>query len=279
MYIDQFANINNIQLHYIEYENDKPRLLLLHGLTANAHCFAGLIQAGLTDHFSVISVDQRGRGLSTKSCTSFSIEAHALDIIGLLDFLQIEKINIAGHSFGGLMSSYLAFQYPERFDRVIMLDAAPEMNPRTPEMLASTLGRLDRNFTSFDAYLEGIKTAPFMTFWDEAMLAYYQADVTIHDDGSVSTRSSLVDIIAVAKAVGQQDWKICFSQMKQHSLMIVALDHYALGEPLLPVNKAKEAISLMQECRYAEVSGNHQTMLYGKGAVQIVEEMIHFLSV
>jgi pimeloyl-ACP methyl ester carboxylesterase len=278
MYIDQFAKVNNIQLHYIEYENDKPKLLLLHGLTANAHCFAGLIQAGLTDHFSIISVDQRGRGLSSKACASFSIEEHALDIIGLLDFLQIEKIHIAGHSFGGLMASYLAFQYPERFDRVIMLDAAPEMNPRTPEMLASTLGRLDKNFTSFDAYLEGIKAAPFMTFWDEAMLAYYQADVTMHDDGSVSTRSSLLDIIEVAKAVAKQDWKTCFSQMAQSSLMVVALDHYALGEPLLPVNKAKEAISLMQDCGYTEVSGNHQTMLYGKGASQIVQEIIRFLS-
>ncbi len=278
MYIDQFAHVNNIQLHVIGYQSEKPKLLLLHGLTANAHCFAGLINAGLTDHFSVISVDQRGRGLSTKACASFSIEEHALDIIGLLDFLQIEKIHIAGHSFGGLMASCLAFHYPERFDHVILLDAAPEMNPRTPEMLASTLSRLDKNFPSFSMYLEGIKAAPFMSFWDEAMLAYYQADVTTHDDGSVSTRSSLPDIIEVAKAVGKHDWKTCFSQMKHRALLLVALDNYTLGEPLLPVDKAKEAMSLMHDCHYAEVSGNHHTMLYGKGASQIVDEIVRFLS-
>ncbi len=279
MYINKLADVNTIRLHYIEYESYKPQLLLLHGLTANAHCFEGLIQAGLTNHFSIISVDQRGRGLSSQSATTFSIEDHALDIIGLLDLLQIETIIIAGHSFGGLMASYLAFHYPKRFEKVILLDAAPEMNPRTPEMLASTLSRLDKTFLSFETYLDGIKAAPFMTFWDQAMLDYYQADIVTNEDGSVSPRSRLADIIEVAKAVAQQDWKTCFSQMNQSSLLIVALDNYTLGEPLLPVYKAKEIVDQMKACRYAEVDGNHHTMLYGKGAAKIVEEIGRFLKV
>ena len=279
MYINKLADVNTIRLHYIEYESYKPKLLLLHGLTANAHCFEGLIQAGLTNHFSIISVDQRGRGLSSQSATTFSIEDHALDIIGLLDLLQIETIIIAGHSFGGLMASYLAFHSPKRFEKVILLDAAPEMNPRTPEMLASTLSRLDKTFLSFETYLDGIKAAPFMTFWDQAMLDYYQADIVTNEDGSVSPRSRLADIIEVAKAVAQQDWKTCFSQMNQSSLLIVALDNYTLGEPLLPVYKAKEIVDQMKACRYAEVDGNHHTMLYGKGAAKIVEEIGRFLKV
>lgn len=64
--VSAFADVNEIRLHYITYRNDKPQLLLLHGLTANAHAFHGLVQAGLTDHFSVISIDQCGRGLSSK---------------------------------------------------------------------------------------------------------------------------------------------------------------------------------------------------------------------
>jgi pimeloyl-ACP methyl ester carboxylesterase len=52
-------DVNGIKMHYIEYKNDKPKILLMHGLTANAHAFEGLIRAGLTDHFHVFSIDFR----------------------------------------------------------------------------------------------------------------------------------------------------------------------------------------------------------------------------
>ena len=85
-FTNHFAKVNGIKMHYIEYKNDKPKLLLLHGLTANAHAFEGLIQSGLSDHFHVLSIDFRGRGLSDKTPFKYSIRNHAEDIIALLDY-------------------------------------------------------------------------------------------------------------------------------------------------------------------------------------------------
>lgn len=273
-----FADINDINLHYIQYANNHPKLLMLHGLTANAHAFTGLVKAGLNDHFSVISVDQRGRGLSSKPAFAYSIQDHALDIIGLLDHLEIEKIHICGHSFGGLMSTYLSYHYPERFDRVIILDAAPEMNPNTPAMLAPALSRIDQRYKSFDDFIEHVKQAPYLTFWDDNMLDYYKADVATAEDGSVESRSNIADIIQIATAVSKQDWETCFAEMEQKSALMVAVDDYTMNQPLLPDYKAKEIIAKMKSCHYNEVNGNHQTMLYGEGAIQITEKIIHLLS-
>jgi pimeloyl-ACP methyl ester carboxylesterase len=273
-----YAEVNNINLHYIEYKNELSNIILLHGLTANAHAFHGLIEGGLTEHFSVISVDQRGRGLSSKPAFAYSIKDHALDIIGLLDYLEIDKIHICGHSFGGLMATYLAYHYPKRFDKVIILDAAPEMNPKAPEMLAAALSRIDHNFKNFDTFLESVKQAPYITFWDDAMLAYYKADVATSEDGSVESRSNIADITQIAIGVAKEDWKTCFSEMEQHALMVVAIDDYTLNQPLLPTFKAKEILKKMKNAQYVEVDGNHQTMLFGKGALQIVEEIVKFTS-
>jgi pimeloyl-ACP methyl ester carboxylesterase len=55
---------NGIHLHYLDYPGDGPTLILMHGLTANAHSFAGLIRAGLSPQLPVLAVDLRGRGLS-----------------------------------------------------------------------------------------------------------------------------------------------------------------------------------------------------------------------
>ena len=56
-------NTNNINLHYLHYEGDQPTIILMHGLTANAHAFDGLMAEGLGAAFHVLSIDLRGRGL------------------------------------------------------------------------------------------------------------------------------------------------------------------------------------------------------------------------
>lgn len=271
------ASVNNIELHYITYENENPKLLLLHGLTGNCFAFNGLIHEGLSEHFSIISIDQRGRGLSSKPAFAYTIDDHAEDVIALLDFLNIDQINICGHSFGGLMASYLAYQYPERFDKVVILDAAPEMNPNAPEMLAPAIGRIDHHYKNFETFLEEVKKAPYLTFWEPTMLPYYKLDVATSEDGSVEPRSNITDVTLIAQSVAMADWKLFYSEMNQKSLLIVALDNYTLDQPLLPTFKAKEALQYMKHPHYLEVDGNHQTMLYGKGAKKITAALIDFI--
>ncbi|WP_222841318.1 alpha/beta fold hydrolase [Hymenobacter sp. BT188] len=40
-----FLQTNGIRLHYLDHAGPEPPLVLLHGLTGNAHAFDGLIQA------------------------------------------------------------------------------------------------------------------------------------------------------------------------------------------------------------------------------------------
>ncbi len=276
-FTNHFADVNSIKMHYIEYKNDKPKLLLMHGLTANAHAFEGLIRSGLANHFHVYSIDFRGRGLSTKVAFHYSIKEHAEDVIEMLDHLQIHKIILCGHSFGGLMATYLAYHYPDRITDVIILDAAPQMNPNAAEMLGPALSRIDTRFKNFDVFLEAVKHAPYNTIWDEAMLTYYKSDVATAEDGSVEPISNLSDIIQVATAVSKENWEDYFINMNQRSLLIVALDNYTLDQPLLPSTKAKAIFAQMKHASYLEVDGNHQTMLYGKHADKIVKAICNFI--
>jgi len=249
----------------------------MHGLTANAHAFDGLLSHGLAKHFRFFSPDLRGRGLSSRPAFRYTLEDHAQDILGMLDYLGIEKALLGGHSYGGLLSVYMAANYPERVEKLIILDAAAEMNPHAPAMLGPTLSRLDKHFPSYEVYLNEMKAAPQNTFWDKDMESYYKADVFIKEDGTATPYPNLSNIIEVATGVAQQPWKETFENAKQPALLINAVEDYTMGEPLLPDFKAKETQELMNNCKYVAVYGNHQTMLYADNAKHIVDAIERFL--
>jgi pimeloyl-ACP methyl ester carboxylesterase len=275
----QILNVNNTTIRVLHYNNKKAfPILLMHGLTANAYAFNGLIQAGLTDIADVYSLDFRGRGQSAKTPFGYTIKNHAKDVLEILDALGIAKINLCGHSFGGLIATYIAYKHPERVHKVVILDVAPEMNVNAPQMLMPAVGRIDKKYDSFAHFLEELKQAEYLHFWDEAMLKYYEADVRTDANGKVECISNLPDITQISMNVGLEPWSIYFKGMLQESALLVAHDTYTMGQPLLPIEKANKILSQMQNCQLKQIEGNHQTMLFGSGANQIVAFMKKFLS-
>jgi pimeloyl-ACP methyl ester carboxylesterase len=277
--IPHFVNTNGIKLHYLDSGGDKTPLILMHGLTANAHAFDGLLKAGLNKHLRVISVDLRGRGLSDKPSEGYTMKDHAHDILGLMDALGFHKIALGGHSFGGLLTFYIGYHHPDRVEKMVILDAAAQLHPQTKEMLIPTLDRLGQTYPSFEEYIQKIKASPDMSYWEDTMLSYYQADVETFSDGSVQPRPRPENMTeAVLKGSFGEPWLDYIKAVTQPSILINGTMNYALGAPLLPKKFALETIKLMHDCRYEEVKGNHQTMLYGLGAMQTTEAIASFFS-
>jgi pimeloyl-ACP methyl ester carboxylesterase len=268
----------NIQLHYLEFEGNQPTLMFMHGATANAHAFDGLVAAGLSPAFHVLSVDLRGRGESEAPASGYTMPEHAADMVGLMDALNIDKAILAGHSFGGFLALYLAKYFPERVDKIILMDAAAHMHPDTKEMLEPALRRLGQPFSSFNAYLEKVKAMPYLAFWDEQMLSYYEADVRTNADGAVRCIAQQAHMReAVLKGSLAEPWLDYLQTVEHSTLLINAPRVYAMAAALLPEENARETVQLMKNCIYAKVPGNHQTMLYGEGAKEIVSIIKQFL--
>ena len=277
----KFIRTNNINLHYLEYGSaeNKPSIIFMHGLTANAHAFDGLMAAGLSSAFHIISVDLRGRGESDAPATGYTMKEHAADILDLMAALKIEKVTFAGHSFGGFLALYLAKFYPEKVDKLILMDAAANMHPNTKDMLVPALSRLGKVFSSFDAYLEKVKAAPYLTLWDEQMESYYRADVRTNEDGTVNCIPQAEHMMeAVLKGSLGEPWMDYLKEVEHQSILINAPGIYTMEAALLPEENAMETVELMKNCIYAKVPGNHQTMLYGEGAQEIVSIIKHFIN-
>ena len=276
-FTSNFIETNGINLHYLEHKGDDPTIILMHGLTANAHAFDGLISAGLSPSFNVISIDLRGRGESDKPDTGYTMMDHAKDIIGLLDKLKMDKVIMGGHSFGALLSLYLATHFPERVHKLLILDAAAKMHENTREMLGPSLSRLGQTYLSQEYYIDKVKQAPYLDFWNEEIANYYKADIKINDDKSVSCIPQLQNMVFAVNGVLAEPWIEYLQKIEQPTLLINGPGIYTMGAALLPKENALETVNMMKNCIYAEVPGNHQTMLYGEGAKAIVKAITEFI--
>lgn len=278
--MSKFVKTNNIQLHYLEKgEAGKPVLILMHGLTANAHSFDRIMR-GLNG-FHIFSVDLRGRGLSDKPKTNYTMKDHAADIIGMIEALGLQKVYFGGHSFGALLSIYLAANFPERVKKIVLIDAAARLNPNVKEMVAPSMLRLGKTWANMHDYFAKAKAAIYVDgMWNNDIENYYRADIVENTDGSVTTQSNLANItqaIEGALGLGLQ-WLEYIQSIEQPALLINATEPYGInGEPILPKNLALETVKMMKNCTYQHVSGNHLTMLFGKGADESAQAINLFL--
>jgi pimeloyl-ACP methyl ester carboxylesterase len=109
------ANGNNL---YYEVHGHGPLLVLIPGLGYNGWMWHKMIP-GLAEKFQVISIDNRGSGLSDKPPGPYTAQMLAADVIGLLDAFDVRQAHIVGHSMGGFIAQAIAVDYPERVDKLI----------------------------------------------------------------------------------------------------------------------------------------------------------------
>ena len=97
-----------------------PALLLLHGIGDSSETWVPLMEELARDH-TVIAPDLLGHGQSDKPRADYSVAAYANGMRDLLEVLGIDSATIVGHSLGGGVAAQLAYQYPDRCERLVLV--------------------------------------------------------------------------------------------------------------------------------------------------------------
>ena len=279
--VDRFVPANGIRLHVIDHAGGNPPVVLLPGLSSNAHAFDGLVTAGLGPHHRVLAFDLRGRAQSDKPASGYSMADHAADVLGVLDRLGLGSVVIGGHSFGGLLSIYLAANEPERVDRAVIIDASAAMHPEVRDLIEPSIARLRWIADSESAYLDGIRSQPYLGgFWDSSIETYYRAEVQVMADGRVRSSTSADAIAQALDQVLAEPWSEHVARIEQPTLVINATEGFGPpgSPPVQPPDLARVTVAALARGRYAAVPGNHLTMLFGSNAAAVAAAIRGFLA-
>ena len=116
---ESYIELNGIKIAY-EINGEGHPLILLHGFAMYKEFWTWQVKE-LSKEFRVITLDIRGCGKSDHPTELFSMEDLADDIRALSDHLNLDKIHLGGHSFGGMIAQHFALNYPNRLNKLILM--------------------------------------------------------------------------------------------------------------------------------------------------------------
>jgi pimeloyl-ACP methyl ester carboxylesterase len=127
-----FEGVNGLTMHVLEggwEEEDRPRVLLLHGFPEIAYSWRKVMPLLAEAGFHVVAPDQRGYGRTTGWSASYddSLIPYGMlnltrDAVGLVSALGWESVDgVFGHDFGSPVAAYCALIRPDIFRSVVTM--------------------------------------------------------------------------------------------------------------------------------------------------------------
>src|SRR5271169_3488658 len=117
----QFRTVHGYKRAFVHVGRG-PAMLLIHGICDSSRTWQHLIPALAANH-TVIAPDLLGHGASDKPRADYSVAAYANAMRDLLYLLDVERVTVVGHSFGGGVAMQFAYQFPRLCERLVLVDA------------------------------------------------------------------------------------------------------------------------------------------------------------
>lgn len=147
-------NINGCRIHYERLgiaDDHTKRILILHGWGCNGAMFAP-ISTELSKDADVTVIDFPGHGQSDEPPEPWGVPQYAEMTKALITQLGIAPVEIIAHSFGGRIAIYLASQYPQLVDKLVITGGAGIRRPVSEKQRKTT-----QRFKRYNAALNSLK--------------------------------------------------------------------------------------------------------------------------
>ncbi|WP_309739779.1 alpha/beta fold hydrolase [Chamaesiphon sp. OTE_20_metabat_361] len=119
---DRYIAVNGINTRYWQMGSSGSKLILLHGGNGSIEFWLYNI-AELAQHHQVYAFDMVGSGKSDFPDGTYSLTEQAEFLAGFMTALNIDTATLIGNSMGGGVSLEFTRLYPDRVDRLVLVDS------------------------------------------------------------------------------------------------------------------------------------------------------------
>ncbi|MBN1800452.1 MAG: alpha/beta hydrolase [Candidatus Lokiarchaeota archaeon] len=239
----------------------KP-LVLVHGFGSKKEVFIGQFKV-FSEKYKVIRFDNRGSGKSTRPDYNYSMDMYVEDLKQLLDRLEIKKAHILGYSLGGMIVQNFAIKYPERLDKLILINTVPKVEFPEEQLQDYIKGKIAnyelKSKDPVSAFYEGAEggyTPEFINYMKQnpktLIHDLFTAEDLIRDATELPTRPQ--DYYNQAPTLLQHDVLDNLAQIQNETLIICASK-----DPITPKEQCKIIHEKINKSKFVEIDGMHST--------------------
>lgn len=144
-----------------------PAVVLLHGFGDTGDMWAPLA-TDLARNHTVVVPDLRGMGLSSHPESGYDKRTQAADVRSVLTQLGIDHSAVVGHDIGTMVAYAYAARYPDKTDRLVVMDApVPGIPPWDQIVRLPALWHFDFGGPDMERLVAGRERIYLDRFWNE----------------------------------------------------------------------------------------------------------------
>ncbi len=116
-----FVDANGVLIYYVEFGRGAP-LVVVHGGPGADHTYFLPWLLPLARNHRLVFIDERGSGQSERlqDVSKYTVEATADDVEAVRVSLNLGKIDLLGHSYGGVLAQAYALKYQQHLNHLIL---------------------------------------------------------------------------------------------------------------------------------------------------------------
>jgi len=137
----RFIEVDGVRTRYVEMGDGAETILFIHGFSSSLFSWRSCLEP-ISKEFRVVALDLKGFGFSGKPDTSYTTDEYVDFVVHFMDALGLQTATLCGNSMGGGIAWRTALEYPDRVDKLILVDAAGYPSTRSGTPFIMKLGRL-----------------------------------------------------------------------------------------------------------------------------------------
>lgn len=248
--VDRQVAVRGLQIHVRHWAGAGRPFVLVHGLASNCMTWEGAARLLAAAGHQVVTVDQRGHGLSSKPDTGYGFDDVTADLQELIAALDLTSPVIAGQSWGGNVVLDFAARHPEVIAAIALVDGGyidlQSMPGATWEVVEAMLRPPALTGTprvDMEARMRG-----YHADWLEEGIQHSLANFETLPDGTIRPWLTLDRHLQILRALWDQRVADIYPKVQAATLIMAAdsgpsewqdrkRDEVAVAERLLPVSR------------------------------------------
>jgi pimeloyl-ACP methyl ester carboxylesterase len=118
---DRYADVGDVRIHYVT-GGKGPTVLLVPGWPETWWAWRHIMPA-LSERYTVVAVDTRGMGESSRPSTGYDMASVVADLRQLMTQRGERRFHFVGHDIGVWIGYAMAVDHPEMIERLVLIDS------------------------------------------------------------------------------------------------------------------------------------------------------------